>query len=247
MPASFAIKWVAELAHVHEVSLFGTADLAYWRNRLANETLVPAEKEGKAQIIIVAAAMRFMAIPFREVSISVLVSPPKHGTWREASFLVQAFNSCRFFAFWERAFFSTPYDYADARVSASVPCSIQLVVGDEVILRAEMQADARTANRASSRAGDETWEGPIFIPGRGHLKHDQRRAFFGKLQGHTRRCPFQPASDSLTIRPSPDGEILQALIDSHFAAEEWVVRSDARHAKSKTYRRSEVYAEPAHT
>jgi len=36
--------------------------------------------------------------------------------------------------------------------------------------------------------------------------------------------------------------VLQALVDSHFVAQEWIVRADARHAKSKTYKRSEVFA-----
>jgi hypothetical protein len=42
------------------------------------------------------------------------------------------------------------------------------------------------------------------------------------------------------IRPSPGCGLLQALRDSHFAAEEWVVREDATHAKSKTYRRADL-------
>ena len=44
-------------------------------------------------------------------------------------------------------------------------------------------------------------------------------------------------------------EVLQALMDSHFVAKEWIVREDATHAKSKTYKRADLlprepYAEP---
>src|SRR6202034_4248097 len=46
------VKWVAELAHVREVSLLGTADLAYWKERLRAEGLCPAGRDGQAQILI---------------------------------------------------------------------------------------------------------------------------------------------------------------------------------------------------
>ena len=41
-------------------------------------------------------------------------------------------------------------------------------------------------------------------------------------------------------RPSPDSEFLQARRDSHFVAKEWIVREDATHAKSKTYKRADL-------
>ena len=49
------VKWVAELPHVREVSLRGSAELAFWKDRLRKENLIPAEKDGKAQILVVAA------------------------------------------------------------------------------------------------------------------------------------------------------------------------------------------------
>lgn len=49
------VQWAAKLDHVREVSLLGTAELAWWKDRLAAEELVPAEKDGSAQILIVAA------------------------------------------------------------------------------------------------------------------------------------------------------------------------------------------------
>ncbi len=84
------VKWVAELAHVREVSLLGSADLALWRDRLRKEDLVPAEKNGKAQLLVVAPDMKFMGVRFREVSFSVLVRPPEEGAGRDAAFLVHA-------------------------------------------------------------------------------------------------------------------------------------------------------------
>ncbi len=52
---------------------------------------------------------------------SVLVSTSEEGAGGGGAYLVSAFNSCRFFAFCERAFFSTPYHHGDARISASLP------------------------------------------------------------------------------------------------------------------------------
>ena len=39
-----SIQWAAELANVREVSLRGTADLAFWTDRLKPEDLLPAER-----------------------------------------------------------------------------------------------------------------------------------------------------------------------------------------------------------
>lgn len=40
------IRWPAELDHVRDVSLPGTADLGFWRDRLAGEGLLPGGRDG---------------------------------------------------------------------------------------------------------------------------------------------------------------------------------------------------------
>jgi len=52
---STPVKFVAALKGVREVSLLGTADLPYWRQVLAKEGLVATERDGAAQIMVVAA------------------------------------------------------------------------------------------------------------------------------------------------------------------------------------------------
>src|SRR4051812_34281167 len=107
------IKWAAELSHVREVSLLGTADGAFWTQRLRDEDLLLAHRDGKAQVMIVAADSKFMGVRFGELSISVLASDrANHG-----AYLVHAWNSCRFFAFCERSFFATPYAHGEVQVS----------------------------------------------------------------------------------------------------------------------------------
>jgi hypothetical protein len=49
------IRWAATLPHVREVSLLGTADLAFWRDRLREEDLAPLDRDGKAQVMLIAA------------------------------------------------------------------------------------------------------------------------------------------------------------------------------------------------
>src|SRR5262249_42901621 len=95
---STPVKYVAELAHVREVSLLGTADLAFWTDRLRNEGLVPTERDGKAQVLIVAAEAKFLGLRFSELSLSVLVSQPREDSLRDGAYLAHAFNSRRFFA-----------------------------------------------------------------------------------------------------------------------------------------------------
>ena len=145
------VKWAAELAGVEEASILGVADLGYWKNHLGQADLVPAQRDGKAQILIVAAAARFAGLGFRELSFSVLVSQPGQPTWRESGYLIQAINSSRLFAFCERAFFSTPYAHGNVRLASSLPAVIELAEKGRVLFRAEMQAGASAALPANTR------------------------------------------------------------------------------------------------
>lgn len=230
------VKWAAQLAHVREVSLHGTAELGFWRERLLPQRLVPAEQDGRARIMITAADGRFRGLRFRELSFSVRVAPPDGATGGDAAFLVHAFNSSRFFAFCERTFFSTPYHYADVRVSATIPASAEVVQKGAVVFSAVMGSDVRSSRREPARSGADGWEGPIFLP----EMHANRpgKYFFGRIGGHTETFPFENPGDSMTLNPQRSGDVLHALIDSAFTADEWHVRTDATHAKSKTYTRT---------
>lgn len=234
------VKWVADLAHVREVSLIGTADLAFWKDRLREDDLIPAESDGRAQLLIIAAAAKYRGVRFRELSFSVLLARPAERAWRDAAYLVGAYNSCRLFAFVERVLFSTPYDHGDVRTSASLSPSIHLVMSGEVVFRAEMAADGSGTGREPSRHGGDGWEGPVFLSGTRRGSGRPAKLFFARLRGDTRAYPFLPSQDSVAIRPPAGGHVLQALRDSHFAAKEWIVREDAAHAKSKTYMRADV-------
>jgi len=235
-----AVEWAAELAHVREVSLLGTADLAYWRDRLLKEDLLPAERDGGARLWIAAADSKYMGVRFRELSFSVLVSWSEEGFRHDAAYLARAFNSCRLFAVCERVLFSSPYSHGDVRVLASLPASIHLAKKGEIIFRAEMGAEGSGADREPSRRGEGGWEGPVFLPGIRRGNGRPGKWFFARLKGDTRTYPFLHSEDTVAIGSPPDSEILQALRDSHFVAEEWVVREDASHAKSKTRRRPDV-------
>ena len=91
------IKYAAILKHVQEVTLTGTADLNFWKNRLQQQNLLPAEQDGRARVMVIAAAGRFAGITFREVSFSILLSGADVG--ERGAYLLGAFNSVRFFAF----------------------------------------------------------------------------------------------------------------------------------------------------
>ncbi len=235
-------RYVTEVTRVREVSLLGSADLAFWRERLSTESLVPAERDGKAQILIVGATMRFMGIRFTEISFSVLLSGHEEVAGQGGAFLFQAFNSSRLFAWCEHVLFATPYSHAHCHVSVSSPISIQLVMGGELAFRAEMQADSKRSQRQSLRIGEETWEGPVFLPRSRRGNAAKGRFFFAKMKGQTAAYPFARAEDVLSIRPSQEAGIFQALLDSGFTGEEWVVREDAMHGKSRSYARAELSA-----
>jgi hypothetical protein len=235
-----ATRYVAELTCVREVSLLGSADLAFWRERLSAENLFPAERDGKAQIMIVGATMKFMCIRFTEISFAVPLSGREDAAGQGGAFLFQAFNSFRLFAWCERVLFATPYLQAQCRVSVSSPISIQLAMGGESALRVEIQADPMRPQRQPLRRGEETLEEAVFLPKSCRGNAAKGRFFFAKVKGHTTVYPFAPAADVLSILPSTRAGIFQALLDSGFTGEEWIVRENATHGKSRSYARSEL-------
>lgn len=235
---SASIKWVAELARVREVSLLGTADLGYWRDRLSAEGFVPAESDdGRAQILIMAADAKFMGIRFRELSFTVLINRPGGDDGERAAYLTRAFNSSRFMAFSERAFFATPYYHGDVRVSTARPAFVHLAQKGEGVFRAAMRGVGPGPSREPVRRGEEGWDGPVFLPELKPGKRGQGKLFFARVRGQTDAYPFLPDDDLLTIEPGSESRVLGLLRDSNFVGREWAVREDATHAKSKTYKR----------
>jgi hypothetical protein len=138
--------------------------------------------------------------------------------------VVQAFNSVRFFAWSERVFFSTPYVHAGVEVSAGDRPSCVLRTGGCEAFEARMAAIP-----AKETMAGEVWKGEVYLP-------DREKMFYAVLAGDTRRRAFDP-SDRLSMRGG--SPIIRALVESDFVPREWMVRSDARHRKSKTCRRLE--------
>ncbi|MCE9552020.1 MAG: hypothetical protein K8T91_01395 [Planctomycetes bacterium] len=218
------VKWVAQLSHVQEVSLLGTADLDYWNDRLRGKSLTPTERGGQAQMLLIAAAARFCGLRFRELSISVLAHRQTEGGRIEGAYLLQAFNSRQLFAFCERAFFATPYAHGNVRV-ATEPAAIELAVGGHQVVTASMES------RQPIRTGPDGFDGPVFLP---RSAVEEPRMFLARIGGHTSVYSFEAAEDVLAIDPNGNAA-LQSLVDSHFTPRQWSIRPNADHAKSKTY------------
>ena len=204
------------------------------------EKLDPAERDGQAQVMVSAAELKYWGVRFREVSFSVQVRPVEDLTRPNAAYLLGAYNSLRMFAFVERVFFSTPYRYGDVRVSASLPAFVHIFKNDDVVFRAEMAADGVGPGREPSQVGEDGWDGPVFLPEKHRSKDGPGRLFFARVRGNTRAYPLLPSQDVVAIKPSIGCEVLQALSDSHFVAQQWNIREDAAHAKSKTYKRTDL-------
>jgi hypothetical protein len=233
------LKYVAEISHVREVSLRGAADSAFWKNKLEHENLILAETDGQAQNMITAADAKYMGMRFREVSFSILTSGYR-GVEVAGAYLLQAFNSNRFFAFCERTLFSTPYSHADVRVSCR-PVFVKCTTTREVIFQADMHADYSAPSREPVRCGVDGWDGPVFLPRGKSRRRCDGKFFIAKITGDTRIYPFLPSEDTMLLSPARGSDVIQSLIDSGFACKEWAVREDATHAKSKTYASIEAF------
>lgn len=230
-------KYVAEITQVKEITLLGSADLAFWKDHLSKENLLPADCDGKAQVVISAIDAKYMGVRFREFCVSVYACRHEGAVQPDGFYLAQAFHSSRVLALIERLWFSTPYSHGQIDVTLT-PCpAIRLYDGNDPAFVAQMTADDSTSKRALMRSGDECWEGPIFLPSGARSANPRRNVFFARLAGVLHAYPFDPAADVLTLKPSPGMPVLQWLVDSRFIGKEWTIRESATHARSKTYKR----------
>jgi hypothetical protein len=226
-----AIQYVAVVKNVREVTLFGIANLAFWRERLNLEKLLPFDHDGKADLAISATELRWMGVRTKELTFSISVCVAQAPTMLAGSYLIHAFNSSRLFAAMERTLFQTPYYMGDIQVEDRLPSSFRLRNTGAIVLDASMSSQIPL-----SQSIDEMWEGTIFLP-HGQTKAGPGKLFHAKLGGLTEVYPFSPSIDTLVLKPTREG-ILPWLIESEFSAKEWRIRHAAIHARSNTFKRS---------
>ena len=194
------IHYLSEPMHVREVTVIGTTDLGYWSDYLKTEGLAPVRYRDDAQVVVVAAEMVYLGLRFTEVSFSVCAELPQVSSSAGMRSL-HAFTSSRVFAWCERTMFATPYTQGECHVSVHGPTSVRLDARGERVLSAEMSP----LERRATRAGDESWEGPVFLPPGG--AENDRRLFFGRLRGHSVVYPFEKG-DCFALEASAGGGVL---------------------------------------
>lgn len=214
--------YISTITNVREVALSGTADLAYWQERLRSVGLDAYAENGRASLLLTAIESKFRGIPFRELSISVLVSDD--GLTASGAYLAHAFNSSRLLAFAERVFFRTPYHLAGLALEVRVPARMAVSANGYELFSARMGSQ-----RSPARNEDNLFEGSIYLPG-------GRDVFYAHLSGAADVYLFDEA-DTLFFRPDSAGDIFAQLVDSGFTGGEWRLRAGAVHARSKTFKR----------
>jgi hypothetical protein len=224
------VKYIAEVQGGREVALNGTADFQYWKHVLAPQGLAPTQCNNQAEIVLSAVELKWMGVRFSELSVAICVheanEPEKAGIY-----LAAAFNTSRMFSFIERRCFHTPYRHARVSVSTHAPSSFQLTDDANTILQAERHGTTAPEER------DNAWQGAIYLPSRITRAQKRYEVFFARLSGRTQITPFEDSLDLIQFAVSKRDPIFQLLIDSRFTGVEWRVRSNATHARSKTYKR----------
>ena len=223
------IKYVAKVEDVREVTLIANADLSYWRDHLRNDGFVPYVDNGKAELMISSADLKWKSMRSQEVSVSVKICCNDKNE-PDGYFLLHAFNSSRLFAFIERIFFHTPYYYGRIAVSAEHPVSVVVDEKEQNLMMLHIPE-----NRLPDKTENKDWNGPIFLPFQPGKKADQRKLFFAKIGGLTRVYSFQPSTDLIRLQRAKKHPVIQMLQESNLTGKEWQVRNNASHAKSKTY------------
>lgn len=219
-------KFVAEVKDVRELRLIGNANLDFWNEHLEGKSFQAFQADGGyAQITIAATELVWKSFQFNELTISLAIAAQDNSQKQIGYLLLRAFNSNRFFAFCERAFFSTPYYFGVVNLRETAPCAMNAQSNNRNFLKAEMSSAKRPVTEEN-----ESWEGAIFLPNARREKY-----FIGKLSGKSKVCPFIE-TDLIELQPDAEHDVFELLVNSDFAGKEWRMRSNAFHAKSKTYR-----------
>jgi hypothetical protein len=230
-PMESPIPYHVQISNVRELSLFGAADLDLWQKYLHPYALHPSNINGQAEILISAIAAKFKGLTFRELSICISVNREENSPDSDGFFLIQAFNSRRFFAFVERAMFRTPYHHGYLDVTPD-PAHMRLSKRKSCLLNAEMSSKTSTT-RSPPPVEDFLWEGPIFLPHKATTIQTQR-LFYARLIGPRQSFAFLASQDVCSLAPSAEHPVFRSLLDSNFAAKLWMTGDNSTHAKSRT-------------
>ncbi len=226
------VQYVAKIQNVTEVMLIGHADLDFWQAHLRSAQLRPCVVQDQAYVQLSATDARWLGFHFREFTISIGVGEADEAGRPRESYLAHAFNSLPPFAWMERTFFRTPYYPGAIEVQLAPSAGLAVAVNGTVAFKATMSDQAIKVGETA-----EDWFGPIHLPDRAAKPIGSGEIFYAHLSGQT-EVYASSAADTLSITPTATAPIFQWLRDSHFAPREWRLRSAAKHAKSKTYRRT---------
>lgn len=232
-PGNKPIRYVAEVAPVREVTLHGVADLAFWQEKLRSDNLQPVANEGQAQVFLSATEARFLGIRFRECIIGIHVEPRNE---QPAMYLIHAWNSLQAFAWIERNMFGTAYYAGEIALESEFPANFMLAARQQPLVLATLGQEPREPQAIA----DEHWQGTVFLP---RKNGGPQKLFVAKLAGRTEQYAFVPSADLLTLGRSAACPPIGWLIDSGFTPQTWAVRQAAAHAKSKTYRADQFFAQ----
>ena len=233
--AKTAPRYIAEVCNSQEVTLFGTADLAFWQRKLQLENLLPVDRNGRAQLMISAVSSRWLGARFSEFMIAVLAEPRGHVPDAGDSpgmFLLTAYNTSRPFTFIEQRYFQTPYKHGSIAVQSSPQPSLLLKQRAVELVQAKRVDQSHAVSNI-----EEVWEGKIYLPPRTSNARFPGNLFYARLSGLSQVSPFTAGKDVLQLTSSESEPVLGWLLESEFSGTEWHVRNSATHARSKTYPR----------
>ena len=219
------IDYMTVIEKVREVTIHGLADLAPWQAFLADEAFPPFSSDGKAQLLISAVDAKYMGIRFQELSFSVATTSSTNPLNSNGYFLAHAFNSRPLFAMAERRFFQTPYYPAKIDFDTH---NLRLSKDNTILFEI-------TLSQQSSCLAKEyrLWEGTIHLPKALRKKQNLRHYFHARLEGNAEI--YNGNVDSIHINSIKDIPVLDVLEKSNLTVNEWHVRANGKHSKSKTY------------
>jgi len=225
------LRYAVHPTRVEEITLFGTADLSFWRAYLEEEKLEPLVYRERARIMVMGASMTYLGLRYTEISFSVVIALAVGEKTKPAAFLLGAFNSSWLATWSERMLLGAPYRYAECTIASDPDASIALSSNGSEMFRAQMRRESDLAGRPFMASPDADWEGVVFLSGGRCCRKSAGRHFFARLAGNTVAYPFS-GRDVVRIADGGAAGLMRALNESGFSGEAWVTCSDAQHGQT---------------
>ncbi|MGM0588912.1 MAG: hypothetical protein ACQETE_10880 [Bacteroidota bacterium] len=218
---------------LQELVLVGSARSEYWEDILYPQNFAPRSKHGRVRLWLDFILGYWLRKPYFELRTLVEIELTKHERDEQGLYLVNALNSSRFLSFIERTMYNMPHQPADIAMQTHRPPAFQFREADTFILKGQLSNKPDKIREYEVYSEMRSWKGPVCLPDQHKGLQTDKRLFVSAFEGRTKIVPFSEHLDTFEMNEQSNHPLLLHLLNSGYRAEEWQIRPQATHRRTK--------------